>query len=97
MTELATNLNRLAGTIGLEAQGAANAWAGTENLDLVGALNLLAHTTHLELNGVLRVLAGVFEGDPSLDGWNSLDAAIKFTLYPLTDLFPDLEVYPGVV
>jgi len=51
-------LNRLAGTTGLAADGAANAWAETEGLSLVGALNAKAGTTGLALAGVLNELAG---------------------------------------
>lgn len=58
MSELAAELNRIAGTTNLDAQGAANVWAGTTNRDLVGALNAKAGTTGLELNGVLKLLTG---------------------------------------
>lgn len=54
--DLVGELNRLAGTTGLEAAGAANAWAGTTGLELVGALNAKAATTGLELNGVCKLL-----------------------------------------
>lgn len=97
MSELTYHLNRLAGTTGLAAQGAANAWAGTTQIELVGVLNRLAHTQNLEINGALKVLARVFEGDPTKDGGDALDAAIKFTLYPLSDLFPESSLHPGVV
>ena len=96
MGELAFHLNRLAGSEGLDAQGAANFWLGTTQIDLVRAINLLAHTNNLELNGALKVLAGVFGGNPNLDMADALDTAIKFILYPLLDLFPDLTLYPGV-
>ena len=55
---LTDDLNRLAGTTHLAAQGAANVWAGTTHLDLVGALNVKAGTHGLELQGVLNSLAG---------------------------------------
>lgn len=58
MGELQAELNRLAGTTGLDAQGAANVYAGTSGFDLVGALNVAAGTAHLELQGVLNALAG---------------------------------------
>ena len=96
MGELAYHLNRLAGSEGLDAQGAANFWLSNTQIDLVRAINLLAHTTNLELNGALKVLAGVFGGNPNLDMADALDTAIKFILYPLTSLFPSLTLYPGV-
>lgn len=55
---LTYNMNRLAGTDGLAAQGAANVWAGTDGLSLVGALNVKNGTTGLALQGVLNALAG---------------------------------------
>lgn len=96
MGELAYELNRLAGTENLDAAGAANAWGETDNLELVGAINHLAHTTNLELNGAIKALAFLFDGDPTLDVFNALDSAVKFTLYPLLLLYPDVDVYPGV-
>lgn len=65
MAELQQTLNTLAGTTGLDAQGAANAWAGTTNLDLVDALNARAGLTPanaLALQGVLNRLAGTQAG-----------------------------------
>lgn len=59
--ELQHSLNVLAGTTGLDAQGAANVWcgyAGAGKLDLVAALNSKAQTRGLELAGVLNRLAG---------------------------------------
>lgn len=65
MGELQAELNRLAGTTGLEAAGAASMWAqGSIGLELVGALNLKAGTTGLELGEVLRRL-GVDARDPN--------------------------------
>ena len=61
MPELRTELNRLAGTTNLDAQGAANTYAGTTGMDLVGALNVkagIALASRLELNGVASRLAG---------------------------------------
>jgi hypothetical protein len=52
---LVSDLNRLAGTTGRSAQGAANVWAGTSNLDLVGALNVKAGnliSAYQDLQGV---------------------------------------------
>ncbi len=55
-------LNRLAGTTGMDAQGAANVWAGTTGLDMVGALNYKAGITNRAemkaLLGILNQLAG---------------------------------------
>lgn len=56
--ELVGELNRLAGTTGLEEAGAANAWAGTVGLETVGALNAKAGTSGLGLDGVCNQLAG---------------------------------------
>ena len=56
--DLAGELNRLAGTVGLEVAGAANAWAGTTGLELIGALNRKAGTTGLEFDEVCNLLAG---------------------------------------
>ncbi len=67
MAELQQALNQLAGTTGLDAQGAANVWAGITPAmglrDLVGALNYKAGNTPAALNmrelgGVLNQLAG---------------------------------------
>lgn len=55
---LTANMNRLAGTWGLAAQGAANLWAGTNGLFLTGALNAKAGTSGLPLQAVLNQLAG---------------------------------------
>ena len=98
MGELAGNLNRLAGSQGLDAQGAANFWAGTSQLDLVGALNLIAGTSHLELNGVIKVLASQHGGNLLLDYNGALDAAesLLLLLFPALDLYPDTTLYPGV-
>jgi len=62
---LQRELNRLAGTEGLEAAGAANVWAETEGLELVGALNAKAGTDGVELEGVARLLGFTGEeGEP---------------------------------
>lgn len=58
MSELQYNLNRLAGTSGLDAQRAANIWAGTTSKDLQGALNVKAGTTGKDIEGALNVIAG---------------------------------------
>lgn len=96
MAEFTAELNRLAGTTDLYAQGAANAWAGTTQMELVGALNQLAGTTGLGLNGVVKRLAVLWDGDPTKDLGDALDTAIKFTLFPAEDIFPELDIYPGV-
>lgn len=75
MADLQAELNRLAGTSGLDAQGAANVGAGTSGLDLVGALNRWAGTSGLELNGACRALATVLGGDASKDGPGALAGA----------------------
>jgi len=64
--ELVSELNRLAGTSGLEAAGAANAWAETTRLELVGALNYKASTGGLELEGAIRAIALAQGGNPNL-------------------------------
>lgn len=66
MAELVAELNRLAGTSGLEAAGAANVWAGSSGLELVGALNDKAGTAGLELGGVISLLAVQHGGNPNL-------------------------------
>ncbi len=55
--EVPAYLNRLAGTTGLDAAGAANAVAGTSGLELVGALNAAAGTTLLEYQAALDALS----------------------------------------
>ena len=55
---LVYQLNRLAGTTGLDAQGAANAWAGTTGLAVQGALNVKAGTWGIGLDGVCNLLGG---------------------------------------
>lgn len=53
-----SSLNRLAGTTGLEAQGAAQVWADAPDTDLIGCLNKKNGTEGVELLGVLNSLAG---------------------------------------
>jgi hypothetical protein len=84
VTDFQKTLNRLAGTTGLDAQGAANVWAGTTGLDLLGALNAKAGTTGLELNGVCRRLATTYAGSPELDYNESLDTATSSSFNPIT-------------
>lgn len=70
--EIQHALNRLAGTVNLDAQGAANVWAGTVGLDLVGALNVKAGTVGLAFNGVCKQLAAAHAGDGTLDAQGAL-------------------------
>jgi hypothetical protein len=72
MADLQAELNRLAGTTGLDSPGAANVIAGTTGLDLVGALNVKAGTTGLEMNGVCRLLAATYGGNAGLDAQGAL-------------------------
>lgn len=51
-------LNRVAGTVGLEAQGAAQVWASAPGVELVGCLNKKNGTTGIDLLGVVNALAG---------------------------------------
>lgn len=55
---LTSELNRLAGTTGLEAQGAAQAWSGQPGMELLGCLNAVNGTRGVGLLGVLNSLAG---------------------------------------
>lgn len=61
-SSLTAELNRLAGTTGLDEQGAANAWALTTGLATVGALNIKAEAGRTrdkfkDLDGVCNELA----------------------------------------
>lgn len=56
--EIQRELNRLAGTTGLDAQAAANDWAGTTQKDLLGALNAKNSSSGLGLNAVCNAIAG---------------------------------------
>jgi len=60
---LATELNRLAGTTGLDSQGAANVYASTTGLGVVGALNIKVSSSRTrdkfkDIDGVCNELAG---------------------------------------
>ena len=66
------NLNRLAGTDGLEAQRAANVLAGTEGKELLYALNVLAGTEGKEYNFVVKLI------DENAGGGGTQDANIAF-------------------
>lgn len=62
-SSLAAELNRLAGTTGLDEQGAANAWAGTTGKAIIGALNYKVSSSRTpdkfkDLDGVCNELAG---------------------------------------
>ena len=90
MGELVAELNRLAGTTGLEAAGAANEWAGTQGLELVGALNAKAGTSGLELLGVLNVLAGTKglganEAATRISGAGAFEAELDLALIGFND------------
>jgi len=65
-------LNRLAGTDGLEAQRAANVLAGTEGKELLYALNVLAGTDGKEFNFVVKLI------DETAGGGGTQDANIAF-------------------
>lgn len=61
-SSLTAELNRLAGTTGLDEQGAANAWAGTTGKATVGALNYKVSSSRTpdkfkDLDGVCNELA----------------------------------------
>jgi hypothetical protein len=75
VAEMQASLNRLAGTSGLDAQGAANAWAGTSGLDLIGALNAKAGTSGLGLNAVANRLAATsgLEAQRALDQFDGVN------------------------
>ena len=62
-SSLTAELNRLAGTTGLDEQGAANAWAGTTGKATVGALNYKVSSSRVpsafkDIDGVCNELAG---------------------------------------
>ena len=62
-SSLTAELNRLAGTTGLDEQGAANAWASTAGLATVGALNIKASSSRTrdkfkDIDGICNELAG---------------------------------------
>lgn len=56
--ELTHALNRVAGTVALEAQGAAQVWADAPGMELLGCLNKKNGTSGVGLLGVLNSLAG---------------------------------------
>lgn len=72
MGELAAELNRLAGTTNLDAQGAANVLNGTTQVELVKCMNTLAGTTNLALNGAVKAYAALRGGNPLLDANSAL-------------------------
>ncbi len=67
-------INRLAGTDGLEAQRAANVLAGTSGRELLFALNTIAGTTGKEFNGVVRLVSLLNGGSNDKDANISFDA-----------------------
>lgn len=98
--DLPAELNRLAGTTGLDAAGAANALAGTDDLELVGALNVAAGTTGRELNGALHALTGnTLDSNGALVGFEEEedvpDPQAGRTKFPPDDsaLFPTHPTY----
>lgn len=97
MADLCAELNRLAGTTGLEAAGAANVIAGTTGLEVVGALNVRAGTSGLELNGVCRYLAGVYDGNTELDAQGALASIeeLQGVGELLTEAGDDIETEAG--
>lgn len=66
-------INRLAGTTGLEAQKAANVLAGTSGRELLYALNEIAGTEGKEFNGVIRLISLLNGGDGTKDANISFD------------------------
>ena len=66
------DLNRLAGTDGLEAQRVANILAGTTGKELLYALNVLAGTDGKEFNFVVKLI------DANAGGGGTQDANIAF-------------------
>jgi len=66
------DLNRLAGTDGLEAQRVANILAGTTGKELLFALNVLAGTDGKEFNFVVKLI------DENAGGGGTQDANIAF-------------------
>jgi hypothetical protein len=62
-SSLTAELNRLAGTTGLDEQGAANAYASTTGLATVGALNIKVEANRTrdkfkDIDGICNELAG---------------------------------------
>lgn len=82
MGELAAELNRLAGTTNLDAQGAANVLNGTSQVDLVKCMNSLAGTTNLELNGAIKAYAALKGGNPALDSNSALIGSVLAVPFP---------------
>lgn len=66
-------INRLAGTDGLEAQRAANILAGTNGKELLFALNVIAGTRGKEFNGVVSLIASQNGGSAGKDANISFD------------------------
>lgn len=67
-------INRLAGTDGLEAQRAANVLAGTTGKELLSALNTIAGVVGVEFNRVVKLISVANGGDGTKDANISFDA-----------------------
>ena len=82
-------LNRLAGTDGLEAQRVANILAGTTGKELLYALNVLAGTDGKEFNFVVKLI------DENAGGGGTQDANIAFDdLVSLSGIdFLEIEIF----
>lgn len=77
MSDLPVELNRIAGTTGLDAPAAASKWAYlTENRDLVDALNRKAGTTQLDREAVIAKLAGLSTPGDELTMLASIDPTV---------------------
>lgn len=87
-------LNYLAGTVNLEAQGAANALNGTQQIELTKVMNDLAGTTGLALNGAVKAYARLIGGNPDLDANAALNDALNSLIYPALNLFPAMTLFP---
>jgi len=70
---LQKEVNRMAGTDGLELQRAANVLAGTSGKELLFALNTIAGTTGKEFNGVMKLINLLNGGDGTKDANISFD------------------------
>ena len=66
-------INRLAGTVGREAQHAANVLAGTTGKELLFALNKIAGTTGRGINHVLSLISIANGGSGGKDANIALD------------------------
>ena len=85
------DLNRLAGTDGLEAQRAANILAGTTGKELLYALNVLAGTEGKEFNFVVKLIDANAGGDGTKDANVALEDIVSLTLNAI-DLL-EIEIF----